>query len=47
MLVEQNVIQSLEIATRAYVMENGVIQLEGASRDLMGNQDLRKSYLGM
>jgi branched-chain amino acid transport system ATP-binding protein len=47
MLVEQNVVQSLEIATRAYVMENGVIQLEGASRDLMGNQDLRKSYLGM
>ena len=47
MLVEQNVVQSLEIATRAYVMENGVIKLEGESQELMRNEDLRKSYLGM
>ncbi|UUX49039.1 ABC transporter ATP-binding protein [Nisaea acidiphila] len=46
-LVEQNVVQSLEIADRAYVMENGLITVEGAAKDLMNDEELRRSYLGM
>lgn len=47
MLVEQNVVQSLEIANRAYVLENGSMVLSGDARDMMNNDDLRKFYLGM
>jgi branched-chain amino acid transport system ATP-binding protein len=46
-LVEQNVVQSLEIADRAYVLENGVVALEGPARDLLADPALKKSYLGM
>ncbi|MDH3740744.1 MAG: ABC transporter ATP-binding protein [Hyphomicrobiales bacterium] len=46
-LVEQNVVQSLEIADRAYVLENGRIAMAGAADTLMNDQDLRRSYLGM
>jgi branched-chain amino acid transport system ATP-binding protein len=47
LIVEQNVVQSLEIADRAYVLENGVIALEGRARELATNPALKKSYLGM
>jgi len=47
LLVEQNVFQSLEIADRAYVLENGVMALSGPARELMNDDGLRKSYLGM
>lgn len=47
LLVEQNVMQSLEIADRAYVMENGAVVLSGAAGDLIGDPDLKKSYLGL
>ncbi|MHA1153282.1 MAG: ABC transporter ATP-binding protein [Alphaproteobacteria bacterium] len=47
LLVEQNVFQSLEIADRAYVLENGAIVLSGASAELIGDAGLKKSYLGM
>lgn len=47
LLVEQNVRQALEIADRAYVMENGRIVLEGKSRDLLRNDYIRKAYLGL
>ena len=46
-LVEQNVVQSLEIADRAYVMENGLITVEGPAQDLIHDEELRRSYLGM
>ncbi len=46
-LVEQNVMQSLEIADRAYVMENGSVVLSGAAADLIDDPDLKKSYLGL
>lgn len=46
-LVEQNVMQSLEIADRAYVMENGVIVLSGAADTLIDDPELKKSYLGL
>lgn len=45
-LVEQNVMQSLEIADRAYVIENGSVVLSGHAAELIDNPDLKKSYLG-
>ncbi|MDA9673245.1 ABC transporter ATP-binding protein [Paracoccaceae bacterium] len=47
LLVEQNVTQSLSIADRAYVIEEGSIAISGLSRDLLKNADLKKSYLGL
>jgi branched-chain amino acid transport system ATP-binding protein len=46
LLVEQNVVQSLAIAHRAYVLENGRIALSGEAADLAQDPELRKSYLG-
>jgi branched-chain amino acid transport system ATP-binding protein len=46
LLVEQNVVQSLAIAHRAYVLENGRIALSGKAADLARDPELRKSYLG-
>lgn len=47
MLVEQNVVQSLELATRAYVLANGAVVLSGPAAQLARNSDLEKTYLGM
>lgn len=47
LLVEQNVVQSLDIATRAYVLENGSIALEGPAAELSQDDQLRRSYLGI
>jgi len=47
LLIEQNVKQALEMADRAYVMENGRIVLQGNSRELIENDHVKKSYLGM
>ena len=47
LLVEQNVTQSLSIADRAYVIEEGAIAISGLSKDLLKNADLKKSYLGL
>lgn len=47
LLVEQNVGQSLEIADRAYVMENGLIRFSGTPAQLLGSDDLRRAYLGL
>jgi branched-chain amino acid transport system ATP-binding protein len=46
LLVEQNVVQSLALAHRAYVLENGRIALSGNAADLAQDPELRKSYLG-
>lgn len=47
LLVEQNIYHALEIADRAYLLENGRITLEG-HRDLFLNNDhVRKAYLGL
>jgi branched-chain amino acid transport system ATP-binding protein len=45
--VEQNVAQSLEIAQRAYVMENGAIQFSGTSAELLATDRLRQAYPGV
>jgi branched-chain amino acid transport system ATP-binding protein len=46
-LIEQNVQQTLEIADRAYVMENGKIILSGESKELLQEEMIRKAYLGL
>lgn len=47
LLVEQNVAQSLAVAKRAYVMENGVIRFHGNANDLMRSDEVRRAYLGL
>lgn len=47
LLVEQNVAQSLEIAQRAYVLENGAVQFSGTSNELLASDRLRQAYLGV
>lgn len=47
LLVEQNVLQSLEIASRAFVMENGEIRLSGKASEMMDDPELQRSYLGL
>ncbi len=47
LLVEQNVGQSLEIAQRAYVMENGAIEFSGLPGELLASDRLRRAYLGI
>ena len=47
LLVEQNVAQTLEIAQRAYVLENGVVAFQGAPGELLANSDLKRAYLGL
>ena len=46
LLVEQNARLALNISSRAYIMENGKIVLEGASKDLANNEDVKEFYLG-
>ena len=47
LLVEQNVRHTLEVADRAYVLENGRIVLEGKGRDLLQDEKVKKAYLGL
>jgi branched-chain amino acid transport system ATP-binding protein len=47
LLVEQNVVQSLEVAERAYILDNGVFVLEGRAADLRNDPNLKRAYLGM
>lgn len=46
LLIEQNVVQSLQIAQRAYVISNGVIVKEGLSSDLLHDDEVKEAYLG-
>ncbi|MBC7371787.1 MAG: ABC transporter ATP-binding protein [Bdellovibrionaceae bacterium] len=47
LLVEQNANQALKIAHRAYVLETGLISLSGTGPDLLSNDKVRQSYLGI
>ena len=47
LLVEQNVAQSLELASRAYVLENGAVRFSGSAQALLASDDVRKAYLGL
>jgi branched-chain amino acid transport system ATP-binding protein len=46
LLVEQNARAALEIASRGYVMESGVMALSGEARGLLDNPRVREAYLG-
>lgn len=47
MLVEQNVVQSLDLASRAYVLENGSVAMSGPAAELKSDPALARAYLGM
>lgn len=47
LLVEQNVRSALQIADRAYILENGRIVLEGKTRELLNNDYIKRAYLGI
>jgi branched-chain amino acid transport system ATP-binding protein len=47
LLIEQNVNKALEIARRAYVLENGRIVAEGQSQSLIARPEIRTAYLGI
>jgi branched-chain amino acid transport system ATP-binding protein len=47
LLVEQNVVQCLEIARRAYILENGTLVRHGSSADIRADPDLKRAYLGL
>jgi branched-chain amino acid transport system ATP-binding protein len=47
LLIEQNVPRTLEIADRAYVLENGRIVLEGDCQHLLEEDMVKKAYLGL
>jgi len=46
LLVEQNAFKALELASRAYVIESGKIQLEGSGKELLASPHIKKAYLG-
>jgi len=46
LLVEQNALMALTVAEYGYIMENGKIVLDGSSRKLMDNEDVKEFYLG-
>lgn len=47
LLVEQNVAMAMELANRAYVMEEGRIVAEGLASELMDRPEIQKAYLGL
>jgi branched-chain amino acid transport system ATP-binding protein len=47
LLVEQNVVQTLELAQRAYVLENGLFVVQGNAADIRNDPRLNRAYLGM
>jgi branched-chain amino acid transport system ATP-binding protein len=46
LVVEQSAHVALEIADRAYVLQNGEMRLEGPARELLANDEVRRAYLG-
>jgi branched-chain amino acid transport system ATP-binding protein len=46
LVVEQSAHVALEIADRAYVLQNGIMRLEGPAGDLLANDEVRRAYLG-
>lgn len=47
LLVEQNVILSLEIASRGYIIETGMNVVSGSAQELLDSSDVKKAYLGI
>jgi branched-chain amino acid transport system ATP-binding protein len=47
LLTEQNIFHALKISQRGYLLENGKIARQGASKDLLGDEHIKKNYLGL
>jgi branched-chain amino acid transport system ATP-binding protein len=47
LLVEQNVVQSLDVADRAYILADGKFVMSGSAADIGANPELKRAYLGM
>ena len=47
LLMEQNAVQTLAIAHRGYIIENGTVAMQGPAQDLARDPDLRRNYLGL
>jgi branched-chain amino acid transport system ATP-binding protein len=47
LLVEQNTRQALALSRRGYVLENGRVALSGSGETLLGNEHVRRAYLGL
>jgi branched-chain amino acid transport system ATP-binding protein len=47
LLVEQNLVQSLKISDRGYILEDGRIVRTGMGRELLQDEDIKKKYLGI
>ncbi len=47
LLVEQNVLRSLHLAHRGYVLENGRMTLSGPREDLLASRHIKQAYLGL
>jgi len=47
LLMEQNAIQTLAIAHRAYIIENGLVAMQGRAAELADDPELRRKYLGL
>jgi branched-chain amino acid transport system ATP-binding protein len=47
LLVEQNARAALRLSHRGYVLENGIIRSSGTGEELLGNEEVRKAYLGV
>ena len=47
LLMEQNAVQTLAIAHRAYIIENGHLAMQGPSQELARDPELRRNYLGL
>ena len=47
LIVEQNIVHTLRIADRGYVLENGEITMTGTGQELLDNPHIKKAYLGI
>ena len=47
LLVEQNVVQSLDVAHRAYILAEGKFVMSGTAADIGADPELKRAYLGM
>ena len=46
LLVEQNANMALKVAHHAYVLETGMIKMEGSGKELLENEEIKEAYLG-
>ena len=47
LLMEQNAVQTLAIANRAYIIENGLVTMSGSAAEIAADPDLKRAYLGL